>query len=129
MRQLHFASLFALACVACVVGQHIDTFEPANGPAGGTVTLTTNVKPIGYLGELLAVEDSALLLVRNDTLMRVPSSLIRSIDAPYGGGSGKLDKHQREKLRLISRYPKGVTPDLEQRLLAAYHQPRVKVVE
>lgn len=129
MRRLHLVSILGFACAACVVGQHLDSFEPANGPAGGTVTLTTKVKPIGYMGELLAVEDSALLLVRNDTLMRVPSSLIRSIDAPYGGGSGKLDKHQREKLRLISRYPKGVTPDLEQRLLAAYHQPGVKVVE
>lgn len=128
MRRSYLASLLGFACAACVVGQHLDTFEPATTAGGGTVTVKTKMKTSGYTGELVAVEDSALLLVRNDTLMRVPSRLIRSVDAPYGGGSGELDMYKRERLRLISRYPKGVTPDLERRLLEAYHQAAVKVV-
>lgn len=126
MRRLHLASLLGLACVGCVVGGRVRSFEPANAPGGGTVTVRT--KASAYTGELLALEDSTVLLVQRGTLMRVPARLIRAVDAPYGGGLGQPDSTRRGRLRLIARYPKGVTTDLEQRLLEAYHQAAVKVV-
>lgn len=123
----------ALALLAaCAVGTTGGSYEPAKGPAGATVTLELGGRR-QLVGELLAVEDASLLVLQDRQLVRVPLPLIVSGKAPkvsFTGQTltGKVGE-SRERLRLISRYPQGVSPELEARLLEAYGQSRVREVD
>jgi hypothetical protein len=120
---------FALLLVACAVGTTGGSYEPAQGPAGATVTLELTGQR-EMVGELLAVEDTALLVRQDRQLVRVPLRLILSGKAPKVSFTGQLPAGEpRERLRLISRYPQGVSAELEARLLEAYGQSRVREVD
>ena len=92
----------------------------------------TDVQLVGrpkvqFSGELLAVRDSTLLLLRDDDahVVEVPIGAIRSASFRQHGtliDDGKIRRSDREKLRLMSRFPGGVSPELETRLLSAYGQ-------
>ena len=102
----------------------MQTFAP--GGVTGRLSLRSRRE---VAGELLAVEDSAFLLLAVDrTLVRVPLSVVRSAQAAYGGFVSPLTPWERERIRLASRYPDGVTPELEQHLLAAYLQQAVTMI-
>lgn len=107
-----------LLLAACSIGPSGKSYAPAKGPAGAAVEIRLHGnRELG--GELLAVEDSTLLLVENRQLIRVEIPAIQSIRAPRIS-TRQLDQPMRGRLRLISRYPQGVSPDLEARLLQAY---------
>ena len=103
-----------------MVGSSGSHYPPAQGPAGAIVSLDLEDKR-RITGELLAVEEAALLLLQERAMTRVALPVIRSGKAPkiYFSGA-KLDAATRERLRLVSRYPQGVSPELEARLLQAY---------
>lgn len=125
--------VFALGLLAaCAVGTTGGSYEPAKGPAGARVTLEVS----GHrevIGELLAVEDTSLLVLQERQLVRVPLALVISGNAPKVSFTGRTLMTQRdearERLCLISRYPQGVSPELEARLLEAYGQSRVLDVD
>lgn len=125
--------LFALGLLAaCAVGTTGGSYEPAKGPAGARVTLeVTGHREV--IGELLAVEDASLLLLQERQLVRVPLALIVSGNAPKVSFTGRTlmakSDEARERLRLISRYPQGMSPELEAMLLEAYGQSRVQEVD
>ena len=103
---------------ACYVGPSVKRYAPAHGPAGATVQLgLPGDRTVG--GELLAVEDSTLLLLEARQLVRVDIASIRSLRGPNISTRAFGDA-ERERLRLISRYPQGVSPELEASLLRAY---------
>lgn len=126
-------ALFALAVLAaCAVGTTGGSYEPAKGPAGARVTLeVTGHREV--IGELLAVEDTSLLVLQERQLLRVPLPLVISGNAPKVSFTGRTlmakSDEARERLRLISRYPQGMSPELEARLLEAYGQSRVLEVD
>ena len=125
--------VFALGLLAaCAVGTTGGSYEPAKGPAGARVTLeVTDHREV--VGELLAVEDTSLLVLQERQLVRVPLPLIASGNAPKVSFTGPTlmarRDESRERLRLISRYPQGMNPELEARLLEAYGQSRVLEVD
>ena len=103
---------------ACYVGPSVKRYAPAHGPAGAAVKLELRGdRTVG--GELLAVEDGTLLLLEARQLVRVDVAAIRSLRGP-NISTGALDDAARERLRLVSRYPQGVSPELEASLLLAY---------
>jgi hypothetical protein len=105
---------------ACSVGTTGRNYAPAQGPAGATVSLELTGQRT-MRGELLAVEPGSLLVLEGRQLVRVAMPLIRSGKAPKVSFAGAtLSDQLRERLRLISRYPQGVSPSLEARLLEAY---------
>jgi hypothetical protein len=116
----------ALLLAACSIGPTTKSYPPANGPAGATVTVELHDdRAIG--GELLAVEDSSLLLVEKRQLIRLGIASVRVLKGPRLSTSGReLSERVRERLRLISRYPQGVSPELEARLLHAYGASAVR---
>ena len=114
-----------LIVAACTVGTHARNYQPARGPAGAMVNLELLDKS-RTRGELLAVEDSTLLLLRDSQLVRVPLSQVRSGRAPKVSFNSRMRTGTREQLRLISRYPQGVSTELEGRLLTAYGQREVR---
>jgi hypothetical protein len=122
LRPLTALLLFA----ACSVGTTGRSYAPAKGPAGATVSLDLAGKR-EVSGELLAVEEATLLVLQERQLIRVAVTLIESGKAPkvsFKGWTGAT----RERLRLISRYPQGVSPEFEARLLRAYGLPSVRQI-
>jgi hypothetical protein len=116
-----------LVATACTVGTHARNYAPARGPAGAMVNLQLTDKSRST-GELLAVETGALLLLSNNQLIRVPLASVRRGSAPKVSFNGSLRADKRERLRLISRYPQGVSPSLEGELLRAYGQGEVRTL-
>jgi len=100
----------------------------ANSPDGIHANVQLMGRPnVQFSGELLAVRDSTLLVLREDDahVVEVPIGAIRSASFRQHGtliDDGKIRRSDREKLRLRSRFPGGLSPELEARLLAAYGQ-------
>ena len=130
MRPLLMLLLVLLA--ACQVGTKPKAFAPAVTPNGVTATIRT-VQGTTVTGELLAVEDSALLVWRTGSAMaRVPLDAVReasfaqlrvAIDRGYA-----MSRDDREQLRLTSRFPQGIRDDTMARLLEASGAQAVEVV-
>lgn len=121
------------ALAACSVGTRVDTFAPARNPDGATLRLEIRAGAPLTMGELLAVEDTALLIRGDAGITLVPLRVIRRGSATAPGsrasfGRGRLTAPTRERLRLLSRYPQGVTPELLRQLLDAYGQAELKVL-
>lgn len=113
--------LIALPLLAgCMVGTSGRNYAPARGPAGATVSLELPGKRV-VQGELLAVEDTTLLVLEQQRPIRVAIAAIESGKAPRISFAGRtMSPATRERLRLVSRYPQGVSAELEARLLQAY---------
>jgi hypothetical protein len=113
---------------ACMLGKSAGDYTPAKGPAGAMVSLELTGQP-RIRGELLAVEERTLLILQGLELTRVTFQRIRSGQAPNGGFRGQvMTSNVRERLRLISRYPQGVSTELEARLLKAYGTTAVREI-
>jgi hypothetical protein len=112
---------------ACSVGTTGRNYAPAKGPAGGTVSLELDGQRT-MIGELLAVQPGSLLLLEGRELVRVPIPIIRTGYAPKVSFTAATFEQLRGRLRLISRYPQGVSPELEARLLEAYQLTRIREV-
>jgi hypothetical protein len=131
-------SIITLAVVCCVTltggcayGMTAEKLTSAHEPAGVTVRISTDRRPLS--GELIELRDDGLLLVSDKIVRLVPYSSIAS--AEFNQTKDKIEGHQqpardrRERLRLLSRYPQGVGPDLLRELLRAYGQDELKGVE
>ncbi|HEV8511596.1 MAG TPA: hypothetical protein VGQ48_14175 [Gemmatimonadales bacterium] len=119
-------TLLALVA-ACPIGPTVRSFPTAGSPQGvrADIRLTGRAK-MQLLGELLEVRDSTLLVLRDSArVTEVPIRMIGSATFPTQGvliDRGRLSKNDREKLRLMSRFPAGLRPEFESQLLAAYGQ-------
>jgi len=120
----------ALAICGCHFGTRARTFGPAQGPEGVSAEIVT---PAGgwVSGELLEVQDTALLVLSDQRIVLVPYSLVRSAQFAQMNknttilGQVTPSVAVREELRLVSRFPQGVTPELLEELLDAYGQSEV----
>jgi hypothetical protein len=117
----------------CAVGTRAEGFAPAHGPAG----VWTELHGTGgrtLAGELLIVQDSALLLLATPKgddkagVYLILYRLIRSGRFRDMGATVVIDggvppgPAVREELRLVSRFPQGLAPALWRSFLAAYGQ-------
>jgi hypothetical protein len=126
------ALLLCLLATSCSFGPRVSKFGPATHVAGLGTMVARGDSTFG--AELLAVTDTALLLVRDS---RIVLARYRSVDRidflglseQYTITRGRPPVGQvREQLRLFSRYPPGVPASLLAELLAAYHQDSVDVL-
>lgn len=129
------------------VGVKVEDFKPAQTPAGvGTeVRLQQNiVKGHKLDGELIAVSDAGLVLLLHAPLdtgagrfrfVEAPFSLMRSARFEQVGSAGirsegkAVDEARLERLRRLSRFPQGLTDELQARLLASYGEAAVYLLE
>ena len=135
-RSFMLAALLGALVSGCAIGPVPSGYPPALGPAGAQLRL--QVGRVFVVGELLAVEDTTLLLAVNAVgtpggdstapLVRVP---LRSIKTTAGlfHITGRWRDEDRYRYRPISRYPAGVPPELEHRLLAAFGADSVRWVQ
>jgi len=129
IRLFFVAGIAAAGCVK-TVGKGADSFPVANSPAG--VATMVSVRTDGTItGELLEVRDTALVLRRGTEVVLVPNALIANVR--FQGGDLRADsmtpaEFLRRDLRLLSRYPSGISPAVMAALLSASGRPEPTVV-
>lgn len=131
MRTLALASLLALAACHVPWGVTPESYPPARRAAGTTayVTMTTG----RVEGELLEVRDTALVLRTRDRIVLVLTSQAQQLDFEdlrrHKRVHDSLTSRDRERLRLLSRYPQGIPPGVMQQILADRRQTEPIVID
>ena len=141
--RLLISSMLAGSMAACSYGPKMADFPSATGPEGATVRVT--VPNAGYYGQLLETRPDGILILSSarietksgdrveisETRIRLlPYSRVESVQFQRGSKiDGRkwspVDAASRERFRLLSRFPQGLTPELLQQLLKMYGQTEV----
>jgi DNA-binding transcriptional LysR family regulator len=123
---LGFGALFTLQ--ACFHhGTTVESFPPARTPKGVTGQIKTT--RADYTVELIEVRDGGIVILSAQTLRFLPYSAITS--SRFDGIGDSISNRKspspkvRERLRLLSRFPPGLTPELLQTLLTAHAQTQL----
>ena len=123
------ASLGGLALLAlfgCSIGGSVAGWRPSAQAAGTEIELDLGgmhkVK-----GELIALDSAGFLVLEPTRLVRVDPQELRGGSGYKTSFDAPLSAETRDRLRLMSRYPQGVSPDVERALLEAYGWHRVEV--
>lgn len=132
MRWLGLLFPAILAAAACTLGGNVKDYPPAKTPQGVHVEVLTNRPTLS--GELLAV-DSTGLLVRTlaNELLRIPLAVARWVQPEHGPRvvvtpPEEAALRRLRKVRLMSRFPQGVSSELLESLMRAYGQDSIVVV-
>jgi len=128
------AAAAALTLAACTLGSRPATFAPARSPQGveARIALWGPRRTVTALvGELLSVTDSGLVVLSADRRVvhahwpAQVSATFRQVPVRLTGGQAP-DARARERLRLVSRFPQGLSPELTARLLASLGRDHVE---
>jgi hypothetical protein len=117
----------------CRYGAAVESFPPARTPKGVIGTITTTGARFSA-AELIEVRESEIVILSGTTFRLLPYSAI--ISARFEGMSGRYNignrrapgPETRDTLRLVSRFPQGLTPELLRRLLEANGQSELQGV-
>ncbi len=107
------------------IGMTSQKYPPAQGPKGVIMRVATAQGQLS--GELIEVRDTGIVLA-DQKLRLLPytaivSSEVDKTDSRYAISKGKAPKPDaREHLRLLSRFPQGLTPELIRELLDTFGQ-------
>ncbi len=120
--------VLALSLAGCMIGNTTATFKPALSPAGVETRLRFRRGEIR--GELIEVRDSGVVVAPPGDIVFVPFAVIRiatfeQTNLTYVGSSPSGEV--RERMRLLSRFPGGLTPELLDRLLAMRGQQSLRI--
>jgi hypothetical protein len=136
--------LIALALVsgpaACSYGMTAEKFRPATDPHGVMATITTAVGELR--GEVIELQDAGLVILSSRigqtderTLRLVPYAAVRTskfeqLDSRYSIRDGSAPAgNVRERLRLVSRFPHGMSAAVLAELLKANGQTELAGIE
>jgi len=140
MNRLWIALVLASAPAACSYGMTADKFRPATDPHGVTARITTNVAELR--GEVIELQDAGLVIFSSRigqtderTLRLVPYATVRTatfeqLDSRYSIRDGGAPAGEvRERLRLVSRFPHGMSAAVLAELLKANGQTQLAGIE
>lgn len=146
MKTLTIVALLLTLLSGCHGGPQIENFVPARTPDGLMIdiALPSKLVPGNHLaGELLDVREDGLLVLRepatagpagSGTVSLVPYASIRTVRA-HDLPSLRVNCHGHPpkqeavgQLKLMSRFPQGVSPELLASLLAAHSQEQVEEI-
>jgi hypothetical protein len=118
--------LLLLALFGCSIGGSVAGWKPSTQAAGTEIELdlggADKVK-----GELIALDSAGFLVLEPTRLVRVDPQGLRGGSGYKTSFDSPISAEVRDRLRLMSRYPQGVSPELERALLEAYGWSRVEV--
>ena len=125
------ATVAAIALAGCHLGKSGADLPIANRPGGAHVSLRTSSG--AYSGELLAVQDDGVVISGDRILFAPFSAIVRLTVDKMGGqyqlGTADVPRGERlEQLRLVSRFPQGLTPTIRSALLAQKSQTDIAVI-
>lgn len=117
--------VFCAAPLACQFGTRVGALAVAHEPTGTAATITLR-SGRSVSAELLAVGDTDITMLWSDSVWSLPYARARKmtfsgVPVTLNNGMAPTPTDQ-DRLRLASRFPQGLSPDLEARLLAAHHQ-------
>ena len=118
---------------ACTWGTKVTSQAFATTPAGANVYYQLRGDPQRVLGELFAVDSSALLIY-SDRLRRIPWERLAYADFPTLGSryDVSVGRHPARaklaRLGLVSRFPQGLSGPLLAQVLATIKQDAVEDV-
>jgi hypothetical protein len=142
MKRMLMTFVVVAAGFGCSYGMKARNFAPANSPRG--VVGLVSVGSAQFEAELIEARDTALLVLVNPNaavasagspesaprLRLVPFAQIRSAvfrQTHLAVADGKTPSAKAlESLRLLSRFPQGVSPALLETLLRAYSQTQLE---
>jgi hypothetical protein len=139
-------SLAVLSLSACHVGPQIKDLELANNPEGATVEV--QVLPadgrdkLKFEGELLEIRDDGIVFsgtsaddAADQVIFVAWSRATRVRATEFGGYRAEIGRslewspETKERFRLISRFPQGISPEIMDSLLAAHRQEELRRFE
>jgi len=117
-----------LACFSngCSFGMTAIKYRPAQEPKGVNMRIDTAQGQLS--GELIEVRDVGIVVLVDQKLRLLPytailSSKIDQTESRYAISQRTVPKPEvKEQLRLLSRFPQGLTPELMKQLLGEYGQ-------
>src|SRR5215210_783307 len=133
MRQCCVLLLGSLLMAACSYGTRIADFRPAYLPNGVNVRVNTTRGDLN--GELIEMRETGFVMLTSayNKLRLIPFAQVRSARFDKVGSllrDGKTPTStQHDRLRLLSRFPHGMSPDVLQTLLTTYGQTDLLGVE
>jgi hypothetical protein len=139
-------SLAAISLSACHVGPQIKDLNLANYPEGATVEVQVlpaeGQDKLKFEGELLEIRDDGIVFSgasaddADDELIFVAwirAARVRATE--FGGYRAEIGRslewstETKERFRLISRFPQGISPEIMDSLLAAHRQEELRRFE
>ena len=132
MRHPLMVTAALLTLGACMMGPRAGNFAPATGPQGIEADLRLRQGDVEsrVKGELLEMQDTALVLLSAGRVVHVPIGAIewgrfpRRLLIAQGG----MGKRTGPWLKGVSRFPAGMSPEIRARLLAAYGQTQPDIL-
>jgi hypothetical protein len=124
------ALLLVSALGACAFGRKAQDWEVARGPAGVSTDIKAGDVELSA-AELLEVQDSALLVrAAGERIAAVHFSAIEEVRMQRVGFwllRGRMpDAETRARWAAVARFPQGLSPELQARLLAAFGRTEVE---
>jgi hypothetical protein len=122
--------LVLTGCLVAEIGPTVESFPPASRGAGVWTSLQLGSGAVH--GELLEARDTALLLLRGGEIVLVPFAAIRRgefrhLDVRIGRGRPP-SAAIHDRIRLVSRFPYGLSDEGWERLLSVSGQAAPRVV-
>jgi hypothetical protein len=128
---LRVTSLLTLVILAflsngCTLGMTASKFRPAQGAQGVHMVLTIEQGKLS--GELIEVRDTGIVVLADQKLRFLPYTDIQYSKVDQYSSYGPISNRKApkpdalERLRLLSRFPQGLSPELMRQLLDAYGQ-------
>ena len=131
---------------ACHVGPQIKDLDLAHNPEGATVEIQVlaleGKSKLKFEGELLEIGDDGVIFLGADAkdsadevIFVAWSRAARVKATQFGGYSASMGRslewspETKERFRLISRFPQGISPEIMDGLLAAYRQEELRRFE
>lgn len=122
-----FAALIAVSlATGCRFGPKMEKLSIARSPSGAAIEAATFTGPVK--GELLSVTDDGVVVLQANRLINVRFAEIRDarikeLGSDYRfGGEKRPDPDTMTRLRRVSRFPQGITPEIQATLLTLYPQ-------
>ena len=123
--------LFALLMTSCAIGPRLSSFRPARFPQGAWIRIHTPAKE-KFTVELVEVRSNGMVVESNSKLCLVrytdiTKARVVDLDSTYGLSGGKEPGAiVSGNLKLVSRFPQGMSPDVLQQLLVLYGQTELR---
>jgi hypothetical protein len=131
MTRMSTTVLLVALLAGCNVGPRGDATALALSPRGALIELVTRSGELE--GELLEVrDDGVVLLTGAGQVTLVAHDAVRRATVENGPrgltGFNMRSGPTRERLRRLSRFPQGLSPEVEARLLSTYGQSSLVVI-
>ncbi len=131
MRQVVIV-LSMIVITSCTIGQTGKDLALLHKPGGAQITW---VAAAPGAGELVAVRPEGLIVNSQNRLLLVQLSSIRRLRVQEPGlqieirNAAELTPRNLESLRLISRFPQGLTPEIEKKFLGQLGRTAVDTIK